>query len=201
MDYIGDVALLKEHFQSELLEAGCDEAGRGCLAGSVFGAAVILPEGFYDPKLDDSKRVSPKQRVRLRELIEREAVAWCVAEVSAAEIDEMNILNAAHLAMERAVRGLGVEPEMLLIDGNLFRTELVMPHVCIVGGDAAYASIAAASILAKSHRDEYMLSLAEEYPQYDWRSNKGYPTAKHREAIRTFGATPHHRMTFNLVRS
>lgn len=190
--------MLKECYQSDLLEAGCDEAGRGCLAGSVFGAAVILPRGFYDPKLNDSKRVNPKERARLRQLIEREAVAWCVGEVSAQQIDEINILNAAHLSMERAVRGLAVEPELLLVDGNLFRTELTLPYHCIVGGDASYASIAAASILAKSHRDEYMLALAEEYPHYDWQGNKGYPTAKHREAIRRYGTTPHHRLTFRL---
>lgn len=188
--------MLKNRYQDSLIEAGCDEAGRGCLAGSVFGAAVILPPDFFDPKLNDSKQVSPKQRERLRILIEREAIAWSVNEVSAAEIDEINILRAAHLSMSNAVRSLSVAPELILVDGNLFFSDIETPHHCIVGGDALYTSIAAASILAKCHRDEYMLSLAAEYPQYDWQSNKGYPTAKHRAAIAEFGLTPHHRLTF-----
>ncbi|MFI3306018.1 MAG: ribonuclease HII [Rikenellaceae bacterium] len=188
--------MLINNYQTTLLEAGCDEAGRGCLAGSVFGAAVILPPDFYDPKLNDSKQVSPKQRERLRRLIEAEAVAWSVAEVTAQQIDEINILRAAHLAMSNATAALTPQPELLLVDGNLFFTELTIPHHCIVGGDALYTSIAAASILAKSHRDEYMLALADQYPHYDWQNNKGYPTAKHRAAIAEHGVTPHHRLTF-----
>lgn len=188
--------MLINNYQDTLLEAGCDEAGRGCLAGSVFGAAVTLPPDFFDPKLNDSKQVSPKQRSRLRALIEAEAVAWSVAEVSAQQIDQINILRAAHLAMSNAAQSLDPQPELLLVDGNLFFTELSIPYHCIVGGDALYTSIAAASILAKCHRDEYMATLAEEYPQYDWLSNKGYPTAKHRAAIAKFGLTPHHRLSF-----
>lgn len=191
--------MLKSRFQDKLLEAGCDEAGRGCLAGSVFGAAVILPQDFHDPYLNDSKQLSARQRARLRTLIESEALAWGVAEVEAEVIDQINILNAAHLSMAQAVRQLRVVPEMLIVDGNLFRSDLEIPYECIVGGDARYMSIAAASILAKSHRDEYMLRLAEEFPEYDWASNKGYPTAKHRRALREFGASPHHRRSFRGV--
>ncbi|MFI3304186.1 MAG: ribonuclease HII [Rikenellaceae bacterium] len=192
--------MLKNSYQDQLLEAGCDEAGRGCLAGSVFGASVILPPDFYDPKLNDSKQVSAKQRERLRRLIEAEAVAWGVAEVTAEQIDQINILRAAHLSMSNAVRQLKVQPELLLIDGNLFYSDLETPHQCVVGGDALYTSIAAASILAKCHRDEYIIELSQQYPHYDWQSNKGYPTAKHRRAIEEYGLTPHHRLTFGKKR-
>lgn len=188
--------MLKNRFQDILIEAGCDEAGRGCLAGSVFGAAVILPDDFFDAKLNDSKQLSQRQRERLRVLIEREAVAWSVAEVTAERIDEINILNAAHESMTIAVEGLLVQPEMVIVDGNLFRTRLPYPYECIIKGDGLYTSIAAASILAKTHRDEYMLRLAEMHPEYDWASNKGYPTAKHRRAIEEFGLTSFHRITF-----
>ncbi|MFI3248238.1 MAG: ribonuclease HII [Rikenellaceae bacterium] len=188
--------MLNLQFQDTLLEAGCDEAGRGCLAGSVFGAAVILPPDFFDPMLNDSKKLTPKRREKLRVIIEREAVAWCVAEVSAQRIDEINVLNASHEAMTQAVMGLSVQPEMVIVDGNLFRTSLTQPCECVIGGDAKFAHIAAASILAKTHRDEYMMALAEEFPAYDWLGNKGYPTAKHRAAIAEFGLTSHHRLTF-----
>ncbi len=192
--------MLKLHFTEGLIEAGCDEAGRGCLAGSVFGAAVILPPDFHDPKLNDSKKISEKQRERLRHLIEAEAVAWGVGEVSAEQIDQINILNAAHLSMSIAVGELATPPQLLLIDGNLFRSDITIPHECIVGGDAKYMAIAAASILAKTHRDEYMLRLAEEFPMYDWASNKGYPTAKHRRAIEEYGITKYHRLSFAGVK-
>lgn len=188
--------MLKLQFQDKLLEAGCDEAGRGCLAGSVFGASVILPPDFHDPMLNDSKKLTAKRREKLRVIIEREAVAWCVAEVTAARIDEINILNASHEAMTQAVMGLSVEPEMVIIDGNLFRTSLTQPCECVVGGDGKYMHIAAASVLAKTHRDEYMEGLAAEFPMYDWLGNKGYPTAKHRAAIAEFGLTKYHRLTF-----
>lgn len=189
--------LLKNHFQEQLLEAGCDEAGRGCLAGPVFAAAVILPADFHDPQLNDSKQMSARQRERLRSLIEREAVAWAVEAVPAARIDEINILNASFEGMSRAVARLDPAPEFLAVDGNRFRTQLRIPYRCIVKGDATYADIAAASVLAKTHRDEYMLRLAEEFPQYGWARNKGYPTREHRLAIRQYGLTPHHRLTFN----
>ncbi len=190
--------MLLKSYADGVLECGCDEAGRGCLAGAVYGAAVILPNDFHDPKLNDSKQLSKVQRNRLRRLIEAEAVAWCVYSVSAERIDEVNILNASHEAMSGAVRGLSVEPELLLIDGNLFRTDLQIPHHCIIGGDGRYMSIAAASILAKTHRDEYMAALAcdPRFAPYDWASNKGYPTRKHREAIEMHGVTEHHRLTF-----
>ncbi len=188
--------MLKLQFQDQLLEAGCDEAGRGCLAGSVFGAAVILPPDFFDPLLNDSKKLTPKRREKLRTIIEREAISWCVAEVTAARIDEINILNASHEAMTQAVNGLSLAPQMVIVDGNLFRTTLTQPCECIVGGDGKYANIAAASVLAKTHRDEYMEALAAEFPMYDWLSNKGYPTAKHRAAIAEYGLTKHHRLTF-----
>lgn len=188
--------MLKLQFQDKLLEAGCDEAGRGCLAGSVFGASVILPPDFHDPFLNDSKKLTAKRREKLRVVIEREAIAWCVAEVTAERIDEINILNASHKAMTRAVMGLSVAPEMVIIDGNLFRTTLLQPCECVVGGDGKYLHIAAASVLAKTHRDEYMEGLAAEFPMYDWLSNKGYPTAKHRAAIAEYGLTKYHRLTF-----
>lgn len=189
--------MLLPTYQNDLLEAGCDEAGRGCLAGSVFAAAVILPPGFSHPLLNDSKKMKECDRDTLREVIEREAVAWAVAEVDAARIDKVNILNASIEAMNIAVDSLGIRPGFLLIDGNRFRTECSIPFKCIVGGDGKYASIAAASVLAKTHRDEYMRRLAEEYPYYRWESNKGYPTRAHRMAIAHYGLTPYHRLSFN----
>ena len=187
-------------FQTEgVIEAGCDEAGRGCLAGDVYAAAVILPPDFENALLNDSKQLTEAQRYQLREVIEKEAVAWAVGIVTAAEIDKINILRASILAMHRAVDGLKVRPQHLLIDGNKFSPYPGITHNTVVKGDATYMSIAAASILAKTYRDDYMLALAREYPMYDWKSNKGYPTAKHRAAIREFGVSPHHRMSFNLL--
>lgn len=187
-------------FQTEgVIEAGCDEAGRGCLAGDVYAAAVILPHDFENELLNDSKQLTEAQRYQLREIIEKEAVAWAVGIVTAAEIDKINILRASILAMHRAVDKLAVRPQHLLIDGNKFSPYPGITHNTVVKGDATYMSIAAASILAKTYRDDYMLALAKEYPMYDWQSNKGYPTAKHRAAIREHGTTPHHRMSFNLL--
>ena len=191
------VPMLALSYQTQLVEAGCDEAGRGCLAGPVFAAAVILPPGFSHPLLDDSKRMTARNRDLMRAVIEREAVAWCVAEVSPARIDQINILNASFEGMNLAVSGLSVRPGFLAIDGNRFRTTLDIPYECIVKGDGKYADIAAASVLAKTHRDEYMQRLAAEYPGYGWQSNKGYPTREHRLAIRRLGLTPHHRLTFD----
>ena len=180
-----------------LVEAGCDEAGRGPLAGPVYAAAVILPPDFHHPLLNDSKQMTEKQRDLLREVIEREAVAWAVEAVSAEEIDTINILNASITGMQRAVRRLSVRPEFLLIDGNKFRPFDGFPYKTVVHGDATYASIAAASVLAKTWRDEYMRKIAAEYPQYGWDRNMGYPTKEHIEAIRQYGYTPHHRMSFH----
>lgn len=189
-----------KRFQTEgVIEAGCDEAGRGCLAGDVYAAAVILPPDFENELLNDSKQLTEAQRYELREIIEKEAVAWAVGIVTAAEIDKINILRASILAMHRAVDKLKVRPEHLLIDGNKFSPYPGITHNTVVKGDATYMSIAAASILAKTYRDDYMLTLAKEYPMYDWQNNKGYPTAKHRAAIREHGTTPHHRMSFNLL--
>jgi ribonuclease HII len=188
--------MLKAFYNEGVVEAGCDEAGRGCLAGPVFGAAVVLPEGFSHPLLNDSKKMTARQRDTLREVIEREAVAWAVSPVSAERIDEINILNASFEAMSGAVAQLTVRPKLLLIDGNRFRTKLEIPYVCIVGGDGLYASIAAASVLAKTHRDEYMEHLVAEFPEYGWIKNKGYPTQEHRDAIARHGLSPHHRKTF-----
>ena len=189
--------MLENSFQNELLEAGCDEAGRGCLAGSVFAAAVILPPDFHHPLLNDSKQMSERQRNLLRGIIEQEALAWSVQEVTAARIDEINILNASIEGMNLAVEALSLRAEFLAIDGNRFRTQLGIPFQCVVKGDGKYANIAAASVLAKTHRDEYMLRLHEEYPHYNWKSNKGYPTRDHRLAIREFGLSPYHRLSFN----
>ena len=189
--------MLENCYQHELIEAGCDEAGRGCLAGSVFAAAVILPPDFYHPLLNDSKQLTERKRDMLREVIEREAVAWYVAEVSAARIDEINILNASIEGMNTALKALSTTPEYIVVDGNRFRTDLATPWRTIVKGDGKYANIAAASVLAKTHRDEYMMRLAEEYPMYGWAKNKGYPTREHRLAIREYGLTPYHRLTFN----
>ena len=189
--------MLENQFQYELLEAGCDEAGRGCLAGPVFAAAVILPPDFHDERLNDSKQMTERNRDRLREVIEREAVAWAVEAVSATRIDEINILNASFEGMSLAVAELPIRPGFLAIDGNRFRTTLDIPYRCIVKGDGKYADIAAASVLAKTHRDEYMERLAGDFPEYGWERNKGYPTREHRLAIRRYGLTPHHRLTFN----
>lgn len=189
-----------KRFQTEgVIEAGCDEAGRGCLAGDVYAAAVILPPDFKNELLNDSKQLTEAQRYRLRNIIEKEAVAWAVGVVTAAEIDKINILRASILAMHRAVDKLKVRPEHLLIDGNKFSPYPGITHNTVVKGDATYMSIGAASILAKTYRDDYMLAIAKEYPMYDWQNNKGYPTAKHRAAIREHGTTPHHRMSFNLL--
>jgi len=226
--------MLASHYYKGKIEAGCDEAGRGCLAGSVYAAAVILPEDYQNELLNDSKQLSEKRRYELREIIERDAIAWAVGIVTPEEIDKINILNASILAMHRALDALKVEPEAIIVDGNRFKpytppslrnvkpnaqcpmpnspssdishstfhiphSTFHLPHSTIVKGDAKYLSIAAASILAKTYRDDYMNKLAEEYPQYDWRSNKGYPTKKHREAIKQFGITPYHRKSYNLL--
>ena len=189
--------MLENFYQTELLEAGCDEAGRGCLAGSVFAAAVILPPDFHHPLLNDSKQMTERNRNILREIIEREAVAWAVQEITAARIDEINILNASFEGMSLAVEQLDPRPQLLAIDGNRFRTKLDIPYTCVIKGDGKYADIAAASVLAKTHRDEYMMCLAEEYPMYGWAKNKGYPTRDHRLAVREYGLSPYHRVTFN----
>ena len=190
--------MLKNHYYEGKIEVGCDEAGRGCLAGSVFAAAVILPLGYENELLNDSKKLTPKMRYQLRTIIEHDAVAWAVGVVTPEEIDEINILNASFLAMHRAIDQLSVRPEAIIVDGNRFNAYHDLPHTCIVKGDGKYQSIAAASILAKTYRDDYMDRLAEEYPQYDWKQNKGYPTKKHRQAIHDFGVSPYHRMTFRL---
>ena len=202
--------MLESCYYQGKVEAGCDEAGRGCLAGSVFAAAVILPEGYQNQLLNDSKQLTEKKRYQLREMIERDAVAWAVGIVTPEEIDKINILNASILAMHRALDQLQVRPEAIIVDGNRFKPYYErgergevrgerIPHTTIVRGDGKYLSIAAASILAKTYRDDYMNQLAEEYPQYDWKSNKGYPTKKHRDAIRQYGITPYHRKTFNML--
>ena len=190
--------MLQQFLHPDKIEAGCDEAGRGCLAGPVYAAAVILPKDFCNELLNDSKKLTEAQRYALREVIEREALAWAVGVVTAAEIDEINILKASFLAMQRAVEQLKIVPQHLLIDGNRF-TPYKIPYTTVVKGDAKFMSIAAASILAKTYRDDYMLGISKEFPQYDWQKNKGYPTPKHRAAIREHGATCHHRMTFNLT--
>ena len=191
--------MLKPYLQEGRIEAGCDEAGRGCLAGPVFAAAVILPQDFQNDLLNDSKQLSEKHRYELREIVQREAVAWAVGIVSNEEIDKINILRASILAMHRAVAQLKVRPQHLLIDGNRFSPYEDIPHTTVVKGDATYMSIAAASILAKTYRDDFMLKIHEEYPQYHWDSNKGYPAPIHREAIRQYGTTPYHRLTFQLL--
>lgn len=189
--------MLPNFYQNSLLEAGCDEAGRGCLAGPVFAAAVILPPDFHHPLLNDSKQMTEKNRDLLREIICREATAWAVEAVSAARIDEINILNASIEGMNIAAKALTTKPQFLAIDGNKFNSYDGLPFRTIVGGDGKYANIAAASVLAKTHRDEYMLRLHEEYPLYRWDKNKGYPTRDHRLAIREYGLTPYHRLSFN----
>ena len=185
------------HLNEGLVEAGCDEAGRGPLAGPVFAAAVILPEGFSHPLLNDSKQMSEKARDQLREVIEKEAVSWAVEAVSPEEIDTVNILNASILGMQRAVRRLDPRPEFLLVDGNRFKPCDGIPYKTVVHGDATYAAIAAASVLAKTHRDAYMRQIAAEYPQYGWERNMGYPTKEHIEAIKRYGYTPYHRKSFH----
>lgn len=201
--------MLQNHYFEGKIEAGCDEAGRGCLAGSVFAAAVILPSDYQNELLNDSKQLTEKRRYQLREIIQRDAVAWAVGIVTPEEIDKINILNASILAMHRALDQLQVRPEAIIVDGNRFKPyrepisknqeAVIIPHTTIVKGDGKYLSIAAASILAKTYRDDYMNKLAEEYPQYDWLSNKGYPTKKHRDAIRQYGITPYHRKSFNML--
>ena len=191
--------MLKSHYYEGLIEAGCDEAGRGCLAGSVYAAAVILPTNYKNDLLNDSKKLSAKKRYVLREIIERDAIAWAVGIVTPEEIDKINILNASFLAMHRALDQLKMRPDAIIVDGNRFTPYQDLPFTTIVKGDGKYLSIAAASILAKTYRDDYMLSLAEKYPQYDWQSNMGYPTKKHREAIRQYGITPFHRKSYNLL--
>lgn len=191
--------MLKSFFDKNKIEAGCDEAGRGCLAGPVFAAAVILPRSFKHPLLNDSKLLTEAQRDLLRPVIQAKAIAWAVAQVDAPEIDEVNILNASFLAMHRAVAQLKVTPNLLLIDGNRFNPYPNIAHQCIVKGDSKYRSIAAASILAKTYRDDFMKKIAEEFPDYGWTSSKGYPTKAHRVAIKKYGATKYHRMTFRLL--
>ena len=200
--------MLASHYYKGKIEAGCDEAGRGCLAGSVYAAAVILPEDYHNELLNDSKQLTEKKRYQLREIIEHDAIAWAIGVVSPDEIDKINILNASILAMHRALDQLKVRPEAIIVDGNRFKPyfttqgdcpRVQLPHTTIVKGDGKYLSIAAASILAKTYRDDYMNRLAEEFPQYDWLSNKGYPTKKHREAIRQYGITPYPRKTFNML--
>lgn len=193
--------MLKNYYEQGRVEAGCDEAGRGCLAGSVYAAAVILPLDYQNERLNDSKKLTARQRYALRQDIERDAVAWAVGVVTPQEIDQINILNASILAMHRALDQLQVRPEAIIVDGNRFKPYRDLPHTTIVKGDGKYLSIAAASILAKTYRDDEMVRLAQEYPDYDWQHNMGYPTRKHREAIRQHGITPYHRRTFNLLGS
>lgn len=193
--------MLKNYYEQGRVEAGCDEAGRGCLAGSVYAAAVILPPDYQNERLNDSKKLTARQRYALRQDIERDAVAWAVGVVTPQEIDQINILNASILAMHRALDQLQVRPEAIIVDGNRFKPYRDLPHTTIVKGDGKYLSIAAASILAKTYRDDEMVRLAQEYPDYDWQHNMGYPTRKHREAIRQYGITPYHRRTFNLLGS
>ncbi len=191
--------MLKSYKTKTEIEAGCDEAGRGCLSGPVYAAAVILPKNFKNKELDDSKKLTHQQRLKLRKIIEKKAISWAVGIVSEQEIDEINILNASFLAMHRAVDKLSPKPTVLLIDGNRFKAYNDIKHECIIKGDGIYASIAAASILAKTYRDEFMEKIDAEFPDYGWKQNKGYPTKNHRAAIKKFGATKYHRMTFKLL--
>ena len=191
--------MLLPYLNKDLIEAGCDEAGRGCLSGAVYAAAVILPSDFENELLNDSKQLTESQRYRLRPIIEREAIAWAVGVVTPEEIDKINILNASFLAMHRAIDQLKVRPQHLLIDGNRFKKYQDLPHTTVVKGDGKYLSIAAASVLAKTYRDDYMNELATRFPAYHWQENKGYPTKAHREAIRQCGITPYHRKTFTLL--
>ncbi|MBR3951698.1 MAG: ribonuclease HII [Bacteroidaceae bacterium] len=191
--------MLLPYMERGRIEAGCDEAGRGCLSGAVFAAAVILPQDYHHPLLNDSKQLSEKQRYALRPVIEQDAVAWAVGIVTPQEIDKINILNASILAMQRAVEQLSITPQHLLIDGNRFKPYKDIPHTCVIKGDGKYLSIAAASILAKTYRDDYMLQLHNLHPQYGWDRNKGYPTQEHRNAIERYGTTPYHRQSFRLT--
>jgi ribonuclease HII len=190
--------MLQSHYTNDLIEAGCDEAGRGCLAGPVFAAAVILPKGYHHPFLNDSKQLSKVQRERLRKEVERDSIAFAISYIGEQTIDEINILNASFMAMEEAVKKLALKPELLLIDGNRFRTSLEIPYHCIVKGDGKFLSIAAASILAKTYRDDFMEKLHELFPVYRWNENKGYPTPAHRKAISSQGISPYHRVSFRL---
>jgi len=191
--------MLLPFYNKDLIEAGCDEAGRGCLAGSVFAAAVILPKDYHNDILNDSKQLSAKKRYQLRDEIQRDAIAWAVGEVTSQEIDEMNILRASITAMHRAIDQLKIRPEALIIDGNRFYQYKDIPHTTIIKGDGKYLSIAAASVLAKTYRDDYMKKLHEEYPYYGWDHNAGYPTKEHRDGIREHGLTPYHRLSFNQL--
>ena len=191
------MANLKSSYSSHKAEAGCDEAGRGCLAGPVFAAAVILPVGYKNNQLNDSKKLTAKQRMLLKEQIQKDAVAFAVAKIDAPEIDQINILNASFKAMHKAIDNLSVKPGLLLIDGNRFNEYPGIPHVCFVKGDGRFLSIAAASILAKTYRDEFMEKLHHEYPEYNWVKNKGYPTMAHKQALHEHGLTPYHRKSFN----
>lgn len=191
--------MLLSYMEQGRIEAGCDEAGRGCLAGAVFAAAVVLPPDYRHDLLNDSKQLSEKQRYQLRPEIERDAIAFAVGIVTPQEIDQINILNASFLAMHRAVEQLSIRPEHLLIDGNRFKPYPHIPHTCVVKGDGKYLSIAAASVLAKTYRDDYMMQLHEQHPQYGWNNNKGYPTQQHRNAIEQYGTTAYHRMSFRLT--
>jgi len=191
--------MLNSFFHSGVIEAGCDEAGRGCLAGPVYAAAVILPPDFSNDILNDSKQLTEKKRYQLREIIEKEALAWAVGIVDNHEIDEINILRASILAMHRALDQLKIRPQEIIVDGNRFYKYKNLPHTTIVKGDGKYMSIAAASVLAKTYRDDFMLKIHEEYPMYHWDKNKGYPAKVHREAIRQYGTTPYHRLTYNLL--
>lgn len=191
--------MLLPYFKDSSIEAGCDEAGRGCLAGHVFAAAVILPKDFSNELLNDSKQLKEKDRYMLRTIIEKEAIDWAVAFCTYEEIDRINILNASILAMHRAIEKLKIQPEHIIVDGNRFKQYKSIPHQTIVKGDGKYMSIAAASILAKTYRDDYMLEISKEYPMYGWEKNKGYPTKKHRDAISKYGVSKYHRLTFNLV--
>ena len=193
--------MLKSHYHEGLVEAGCDEAGRGCLAGAVYAAAVVLPKDYHNEQLNDSKQLTERQRYRLREQIEHDALAWAVASVSEKEIDKTNILRASMHAMNLAVAKLDVTPELLLIDGNRFYNESLIPYYTIVKGDGKYLSIAAASILAKTYRDDYMYSLHQQYPSYGWDNNKGYPTAAHYAALAQYGPSPVHRTSFKLTKT
>lgn len=191
--------MLKSHYMDKVVEAGCDEAGRGCLAGNVYAAAVVFPENYENAAINDSKQLSDHRRKELRQIIERDALTWAVGIVTPEEIDHINILNASILAMHRALDALSLRPQHIIVDGNRFRRYHDIPHQTVVKGDGKFLSIAAASILAKTYRDDYMDKLHEEYPVYDWLSNKGYPTRRHRDALRQYGITPYHRRSFNLI--
>ena len=191
--------MLESYFRKGVVEAGCDEAGRGCLAGPVYAAAVILPPDFHHEMLNDSKQLSEKKRYLLREVIQKEAIAWAVGIVDNQEIDKLNILRSSILAMHRALDDLKTRPEEIIVDGNRFYPYRDLPHTTIVKGDGKYLSIAAASILAKTYRDDFMLQIHQQYPMYQWNKNKGYPSKEHRQAIREYGTCPYHRLTFNLL--